>query len=520
MMSFSETFQRRALTICLWAAGLLAVLVITLIGVEYDEMWIIASARGGFDAEVLPDIRSVMTSGGLHFYLVGLTHWLPVHPLLVPRALSLISAIVLFYVILRQLAPWIQNGVEQRIVLVTCLAAPGTILMAGMGYGVMMATLLFLAGMSVALKSERISPSSAILAGVLIGAALATRWTLIPALPAILLWACYSRGHLWHNILMSVLGGVIAVAVFAAFVGVQASILSGGDDGVSIIASLRASGASDDELKSPARLYAFLIRLVTTLPMAMIVLAGVAYVSLRQEQQSKRLITVLLGAAVLIAAAWILRSPWMHLRYIWPVYFMVALCAGLGLAALYRTSQKLQRPELGLLAVGLPLAMAVAQMLIAVRLIAIGAGMQVNAAGYEDMENGFKPFQHIQEQREITRALQALDPEAVVGTIRMPFEYGVKELEFLSGREVIDYARADDRQLGMHPDYFLVHRFSPLNQTGYAWLETLGAPVQVIRGYTLYDVPQAVELPDPVTVVLDPQLYRFTLPNRLSLTWY
>lgn len=519
-MSFSETFQRRALTACLLAALTLAGLVATLIGAEYDEMWITASARGAFDPDRLPDIRSVLTTGGLHFYFVGLTHGLPVHPLLIPRLLSLVSAIMLFWVIARHLTPWAQSGVERRIVLVTCVAAPGTMLMAGMGFAVMLATLLFLSGMLIALKSERVSPLSALLAGVLIGAALATRWTLIPALPAILLWACYSREHLRHNLLMSLLGGVTAVAILIGFVQVQTAILAASGDGISAVANLRASGASSEETKQIARLYAFLVRLVTVLPMALIVLAGVAFVALRQDHQAKRLITVLLGAATLVAVAWILRSPWMHLRYIWPVYLMVALCAGLGLATLYRTAQKLDRPELGLLAVGLPVCLAAAQMVIALRLIAMGAGMQVNAAGYEDMEHGFKPFQHIQEQREIVRTLQSLGPDSVVGTIRIPFEYGAKELEFLSGRQVIDYARADETQAGMQPDYFLVHRFSPLNETGHAWLETLGSPVKKIRGYRLYTVPESVVLPDPDSVVIDAQLYRFTLPNRLSLTWY
>ena len=161
-----------------------------LMGAEYDETWIIASARQAFDAQAVPQVIPVTTTGGLYLFIVGLTQDLPVSPLVQPRLLSLLSAVALFAVILRYLAPWTRHPVELRIILLTCLAAPGTVLLAGMGYGVMLASALFVTGMLVALKSERISVASAVLAGALIGAAIATRWTLIPAVPAILLWAC------------------------------------------------------------------------------------------------------------------------------------------------------------------------------------------------------------------------------------------------------------------------------------------------------------------------------------------
>lgn len=522
-MLFSETLQRRLLTLCLGISVLMAVLVAALMGAEYDEIWIAASARQAFDAEALTQVRSVTTTGGLYFWIVGLTHGLPVPPLMIPRLLSLLSAIALFYIIARQTALWTKSGIEQRIILVTCLAAPGTMLMAGMGYGILLATTLFIAGMFVALKSEKISPAQAILAGLLIGTAVATRWTLIPALPAILLWACYSGRHLRHNLLMSVLGGVVAVICLGLFVTLQAAVLGGAGggsgDSVSVSANLMASGAGR-ELPPVSRMLSFVVRLMTTLPVVLIILAVMAYFTLKQEHQARRLILILIGAGLLITAAWILRSPWMHLRYIWPVYMMIALCAGLGLAALYRLSLEVKRPELGLLAVGLPLCMAAAQMIIALRLIAVGAGMQVNAAGYENIENSFKPFFNIQEQQEIVQFLQSLEPDTVVGTLKIPFEYGANELTFLSNRQVIDYARATEAQAQMQPDFFLVHRFSPLNEAGYAWLDTLGEPARTIKGYTVYTFPDATALPDPEEVTLDNQLYRFTLVKNLSLSGY
>ena len=436
--------------------------------------------------------------------------------------MSLICALVLFYVVLRHITSWAKTGMEQRIVMVTCLAAPGTMILAGMGYAVVMAMLLFMSGMLVALKSERISFLSALLGGVLIGTAIATRWPLLPALPAILLWACCSRNHLRNNIIMSLIGSVVAVISLAGFVSVQTYLLGDagiGNEGVSVAANLRATGVSR-ELTPPGRMLSFVVRFLTTLPLALILLSFFGYMALKQNRRAKRLIVVMLGAALLITAAWIVRSPWMHLRYIWPVYLMVALCAGLGLAALYRMADAVGRPELRLLAVGLPVFLVFTQMLVALRVIAIGAGMQVNSAGYDNTEKHFKPFHHIQEQRAIVQQLKSFDQDTVIGTIRMPYEFGANELAFLSDRIVIDYARASEAQAQMHPDYFLVHRFSPLNLKGQAWVETLGDPAWEIRGYTLYKMPEGIALPPAKDVVLDSQLYRFSLEKNLSLTWY
>ena len=64
MTLFSEVFQRRILTACLWIGVLIAILSATLIGAEYDEIWILSSARQAFDPTPNPIMRAVTTSGG------------------------------------------------------------------------------------------------------------------------------------------------------------------------------------------------------------------------------------------------------------------------------------------------------------------------------------------------------------------------------------------------------------------------------------------------------------------------
>lgn len=87
----------------------------------------------------------------------------------------MLSVVWLLQAIMRAFGPLLRSGVKRRIFLVTCLAAPGTLLIAGMGCGVVLAAALFLAGLFVALRHPRISATSALLAGLPIGLALASR---------------------------------------------------------------------------------------------------------------------------------------------------------------------------------------------------------------------------------------------------------------------------------------------------------------------------------------------------------
>ena len=526
-MKNAHFLQGLLLTLCIGLCLILAISVIVLMGAEYDEAWIVTSHRQAFDASAVAQVRPVATTGGLTFFLVGLTHGVPVSPLLIPRILSFLALLGLMLSILWAFGPHFRSGVERKIMLATCLAAPGTILIAGMGYGAVTATALFLTGLFVALRETRIPVMAALLGGVLIGLAIATRWTFLPAMPALLLWLCYSRGHLGWNLAMVVLAGLVAVGVFAGSLSLQLSLLDGTGPaaaGVSLTTNLSSAGVGRG-LPPLQRMFSFVVRFLTTLPVALLVLAFTAWFAWREDAPIRRLVVVLIGASVLVTGAWMVSSPWMHLRYIWPVYMMLAVCAGFGLVALYRLAEEVKRPELSFAIVGLPVALILVQLAVAVRTIAIGAAMQINAAGLENIENHFRPFRHIQEEQEIVRILGSLPPGTVVGTIGLPPEYGALELSLLSDRPVYDYTIPRDIPQTADgtipaPGYFVTHRFSALNDAGQAWVETLGEPAYEAYGYRIYAMPDGVALPEPEEVLIDPQLYRFTLERIASLTWF
>lgn len=497
----------------------MAALCAALMGAEYDEAWIIASARQAFNPDAVPQVVPVTTTGGVHFLIVGLTQGLIDNPFVVPRLVSLAAMAGLFWLIARALAPLVPNPVERRILLVTCLAAPGTMLLAGMGYGIALATLMFVAGMLVGLGQARVGPLGALLAGGLIGLAIATRWNLIPALPAVLFWVAYSRENRAANAIASVIAIATALAVFVAMMALHQSLLAGtGPNGHGASLATDLSSATGSGGKNIARLYSFFVRLAVTLPVVMVAAAWLALISARDDAHKRRLVAGLLGMAALIVAAWALKSPFMHLRYIWPAYLAIAMAAGLGFVVLYRMGQAAGQPALSGFAVAVPALMAAAQGWIALRVIAMGAAMQVNAAGYEHLENHFSPFYHLSEQRQIVATLRGLDPDAGIAGLGLPAEYGAIELALLSGRQVFALGPMSSHTAQTQPTHVLTHSLGGLNDAGQAWVETLGAPVASAGGYRLYALPQGTAIPDADSLAITPQLYRFTLERQATLT--
>lgn len=235
-----------------------------------------------------------------------------------------------------------------------------------------------------------------------------------------------------------------------------------------------------------------------------------------EDRALSRGVVLLFGMVLLILLAWVLRSPWMHLRYIWPALFCVNLCAGIGLALLYRAGQTSQIPIARMFSVALPLVMLAGKLVVGLRLVAIGAAMQINSAGYENLENYFKPFYLIQEEQEIVRYLRDEIPvDHKVGTPVLPGEHGTAELALLAERDIFDYSGSARPEFA--PDVILVHRFSPLNSQGEAFIATLEPALAEIKGYRVFEVP---EIHDMEPLMVSAQLYRFSLSKWASLTGF
>ena len=513
-MPHASLLHRTLLALAIASAAAVAVGCLLFMTAEYDEAWIIASHRQVFAPGAIPPASPVLTTGGLHLLATGLVSALGLAPLPAMRMVSLLSVLALLALVWRVAGRWCEDAVERMIVAVACLAAPGTMLMAGMGYGVALATLLFAAGLALLLDAPRPALGRALMAGLLVGAACATRWTFLPALPALLLPALLAAEHRRGALVGAAAALATAALAFGASVWLHALLSAAGD--ASLVADNASAAGVGGLEKSFTRQVSFLARLSATFPLALLALAAFAYATSRGDDRARRGIATLLAAAALIVGAWVASAPWMHLRYVWPAYLMVAACAGLGLVRLHRLGRERELPALRTLAVVLPLALFAGQVMLTGRLVALGAGMQVNAAGVENLENYFTPFLLHEEETRMTDYLAASPPGTVFGAVFLPYEQGALGLGLMSGRLVRDFAM--DPAPEPRPDFVIHHALAPLDEDGLAWLDALGEPVRRIGLYTVWALPDGVAMPEVAEVTIDKQLYRFALTRHVTLS--
>lgn len=512
--------QSKHLVFVLSISVLLSVMCIFLMTAEYDEAWVLASARQAFLPDALPQVEPVTTTGGIHFYIVGLLSYLPFDPLVSARLVSFVSVILLFALVYFQADRWFPSRTEKLIILATCAATPGTILLAGMGFAIPVAVLLFLAGVYILARNSRTTLTSAIVGGVLIGTALATRWPLIPALPCILLIVIGSAVDRRANLVAVIVAGLTAVGIFLAFFFLQIRLLdgTGPQSGVSLEGNAEAAGISLSlALPNASRLLGNVTTLVATLPITLLTVAVLGCFAIPDKAQLKRVMIILLAAAMLVAVALILRSPAMLLRYVWAAYFFIGIVSGFGFAYLYQRSDGPEAFGLRLFSLWAPFFFLSAQIVIALRLIAIGAAAQVNEAGHENLANHFSSLYLHQEEQEMIAYMAATPPDTVFATLTLPREQSWLELSFLSQRRVHNYSDPKG-ETDVQPDVLITHRFSGLNEAGQTWLTTLGPPARQIRGYTIYDVPEGTVIPSVEDFHIEMQLYRFGPEKWLSLT--
>ncbi len=487
---------------------------------EYDEAWIAASGRQAFNALAVPQVKPVLTTGGVHFLFTGLVAQLDLPPILMARLFSLFCMVCLLWLSNRALRRWLPDRNERRIAVMTAIAAPGTFFMAGMGFGVVAATCLFFVGLILLGRRTTIELTDALLAGFFLGLAVSTRWVFIPVLPVVLLFVLQDRETRLRSFLMILLTGLVTVGVFAGLFILQSTLLDGTGPQQAVSLSRNAS-ASGLNVAFPelSRVLAFLARSAVLLPLPLIGIAALTIFALRHDKTLQRGLVVLFAVAVLLLLAWILRSPWMHLRYMWPAMFSLNLCAGVGLALLYRAARTPEAYVLRLFAVITPLLLLGGQIVVGLRLVAIGAALQVNASGYDNLENHFKPFYLIQEEAEIVNFLrQEIPSDAVIVTPSLPGEHGALPLALLSERRIEDFRDVEREEIS--PDFVILHRFSPLNTEGEKWVSSLGEPQTRIKGYSVFAFPQGGQLPDPKEILIPSQLYRFSLTKWASLTGF
>ncbi len=517
-----------------WSLGIIIVLglVLTmgslfLIGVEFDEAWIIASHLSAFHTGSLPDVDQVLTTGGLHFWLVGLLGEPGKNAVMLARVISIVSLVLLILLIMRFTRRWIPDFTARMIIIASMIATPGSIFLGSMGYGAALSLLLFVSGAVVWFSNLGRLPVRIAIAGLLFGLALATRWTFVPVLPLLVLSGLVLSPEIRYRWLSGVAVAAVATAVFGFFVFLQIQLgnLNAPVEDPSLLSSnLGAAGISGGLFPTPARMTGFASRYFTlvSVPMVLVSLVFAIQIWPRLLRAQRVFLLALVAASILIALAWMMRSPFLHTRYIWPSILLLNLACGICLALAFvhaKDTDQQWGPFVRLISVALPIGLALGSYTNGLRLIAAGSGYETNNAGYSSQENHFDAFRLTREQSAIVDYLRnAIDPDDTIAGFGLPAEWGTMQLALLSQRAVEDLTV--EAGTDKVPSVIISHEFARLSPEGRDWLRGHSLDTTAIYGYQIHRVdPVRYTAPQPDYFV-NGNVYRFLLRREQSLSGY
>jgi hypothetical protein len=390
-----------------------------------------------------------------------------------------------------------------------------------MGFGILPGMLLFVAGCHVWITPRFGFWRKAFLAGLCFGLAVATRWSFLPMLPGLIFFLLLSTPETRVQTLKLIIAtGFVAGASFGLTLVLH--LLAASESPAAALAHVKrsayAAGISQDTRAGP-RILSAAVQFGYFLPFPL--LLGVIYLSwspvLSLPDRIRQFLKIATICATIIALAWLLRSPFQHIRYVWPGVFLIFVAAGYLLAALYRHCMDGGFRWGAAIILMVTLGLAGQSYLGAARLAVMGAAMQINSVGMDNLENHFEPFRLAREQRDMVAYLrQNLSADDEVMALALPPEWADLPLALLSQRAVSRHKDWAERADG--PEYVLTHHFASLNQQARAWLDANTTEVARIYGYSLHKADRdGLRLP-AFDISIPNQGYRFALPRGASLT--
>ena len=505
---------------------LLALLAAALLAVEFDEAWIIASNLGVFHPDTVPEVRRVLTTGGVHLLVVGALGEPGAGAVALARGLSLLSLVLLLVLIERSTRRLIPDLCARLIVLLMVLATPGTVFLGAMGYGVMAAMLLMMSGMAFWMSWSGSNVVRILVAGGLVGVAFATRWTLLPLFPLVALAGILLPPGTERRWALGLGMAVWAMVIFSGFIAVQSGalgLLQPSEVQSTLKANAAAAGLAPS-FPTPARITGFASRFLTLTSVPVILAAFALAYGLRDSLPAplRRVLLGLAAGCLVAALAWVLRSPFLHTRYVWPAVLMGNVAAGLVLAHLFclaRQAPGITGKALRVFCLAIPLGLAIETYTIGVRLVAMGAGQETNNAGYSGQEHHFDAFRLVREQKAMAAFLDSrMAADDRIATLGVPAPWSWMQLSLLTQTPLTPF---EDRTAAQPaPGWIITHEFAQITQGAKDWLQEVAAPPQAVFGYRVYKIaPDRFRAPD-VALLSDPVIYRFSLGRELSLSGY
>ena len=460
------------------SAGLVVVfccaLVFALAGVflttlGFDEAWILQGFEGlsssrSQGAAVAPPT----TSGGLFAVTNMIVQELGGSRLWAHRMLSWLCLLGICWVVVRWGPRERSRRLSALIPAVMVVGVPGTLFLGASAYASTHALLLFL----LTLQSMQIPTRGIrkwIVCGVLAGLTAATRTEYIFGIAGIALYLALRKGD-WRRRLAdsATVAAVGAVTAFACMAILQYSSPALGPSRL-----VWATGVTSYLWNYPAILNKWLVGNSNfVLPLAAI--SSVAAWAMDRDlvPSARGRWTILVVVGWLIWLAWLIRSPFPHLRYVWPSLASFAIVAGFGLARLHEWGASTGNAAARIASLGIAIAYAGSGLGATARSILQGdSNIIVAESSGTAAFDYFRRFQHVRDQwATVDYIKKAFAPDEKLGIIGAD-----RELSYLSGKRLqvlIDYP-SDEITHADLPRRILVPSgtYYSLSRAGRNWIE-------------------------------------------------
>lgn len=352
---------------------------------------------------------------------------------------------------------------------VMVVGVPGTLFLAASAYANTHALLLFL----LTLQSMRIPTKGIrkwIVCGVLAGLTAATRSEYILGIVGIAFYLALRKGD-WRRRLADSATVAAAGALTAFVCSALLQYLSPAHGSLSGLAW--SAGVTGYLWDYPAILNKWLVGSFNfVLPLAAI--SSIAGWAMDRDSvpsvRGRWMILVIVGW--LIWLAWLSRSPFAHLRYLWPSLASFAIVAGFGLARLHEWGASTGNATARIASLVIAIAYAGSGLGAAARASLEGDSNIITAesSGYAALDY-FRRFQHVQDQwATVDYIKKAFAPDEKLGIIGAD-----RELSYLSGKRLqvlIDYS-SDKITYADLPRRILVPSgtYYSLSRAGWNWIE-------------------------------------------------
>ncbi len=455
----------------------LLVAAVHFLTIEPDEAWALLSTgqlvggpfeRAGFVSS------PVVTSGGLH----TLIHYALLRgalPIEAHRLVSVVfSVLTLGMIFFLAKAQWssASAGLVAAAAFLTC---PGFLLQAGLATAEMMSTFLLIGAAWHWTVRGSASLAGSVLSGVLFGLSCATRMSALIALPAIVIWSLLYQRTVPRAILHGVVAATIGLAFLLLSVSAYYALFSTND--LQAFAHNLGWATGFGQRKGVPWLLSYFATSESMFPAAVMTVAGVALIQSPQQgpfSAIRPLCVMLLLIGVIGWAAWIVKAPIPHLRYLWPALPALWLC---GIVLLLERLMALAPGRARLLLHVTFISVLATQFALSLRQVAYGDSLAlVYEAARRAPTGWFKSFRARQDQERLASVVASLPADAQIYALIEPVAHPIT---WLTGRGIYQLSTLPDRP---QVDRYLILFPSDKN----IWTPTLAAMNWIQANATLH----------------------------------